>query len=530
MRAAILTLLLLAFGAATPAQARAAAITWATCPEDGQVQCGSMKVPADWSKPGGPAITLTMARRPATDRAARLGVLLVNPGGPGGSAVDFTLNSTFGEQVRKRFDIVGVDPRGVGRSSPVLCSLDLIDAKPSSLIETEQQYAATIDHNRKLAADCASRSGPVFGHTGTDNVIRDYDAVRSALGENKISFYGASYGTLIGLGYARSHPDRLRALVLDSVMDHSADVGRFLTEETDAAQDSFAEFMKWCRRDARCILRDQDIPELWASAIAKARAGRLPNPYDPPSKLTVGDLLLAAFAAFYEPQWYSFAYYLRDVTTPPASAAPTAPVPTAVPTVPVPTAVPTVPVPTAPATAVPAKHGPAAPVLPTPAARTATTPAPQVDLIDYSFSSVICADWNLSVTGFPDLRRGLEALSVRAPQMLASPLALNAIAACVGLPTPATNPQHPPAPIPGLGPVLLVNARHDPATSYAWARNVATRLGPAASLLTYDGWGHVAYGKSSCVSGLVDKYLLNPAPLPANTACPAVEPQPFGVG
>ncbi|MGK5677984.1 alpha/beta hydrolase [Actinoplanes sp. URMC 104] len=487
LRAAVLTVVTLLTSGVAPARASTpASITWKVCPEDAEVQCGAMRVPADWAQPAGPTILLTIARRRATDPARRLGVLMVNPGGPGGSAVDFTFNapSFFGAQVRERFDIVGVDPRGVGRSTPVLCSVDLVDAKPDPLIASEQQYAATIAHNRRLAADCAARTGPVFGHVDTGSVVRDFDAVRAALGETKVNFYGASYGTLIGRQYAQSYPQRLRALVLDSVMDHGAGLDDFVARETDAAQDAFGEFVKWCARDPRCVLRGRDLPGLWAGAIARARAGQLVNPYDPPRRLTVANLLMAAFTAFYDPQWYSFAYYLRDATATAATPA---------------------------------------------AARRATAP-PSVDLVDHSFPAVFCEDWHLPLTGFADLQRRLRASAARAPQMLISPLALNALTGCLGWPSPPDNPQRDPDPPPGLGPVLLVNAVHDPATAYPWARRVAARLGHSASLLTYDGWGHVVYGKSPCVAGAVDRYLLTLRPVAPGTRCPAVDPEPFGVG
>jgi pimeloyl-ACP methyl ester carboxylesterase len=459
--------------------ARAAVLAWQPCPEDAQVQCATMRVPADWSVPYGPAATLTVARRAATDPAHRIGVLLVNPGGPGGSAVDFTLNapSFFSAAVRARFDIVGLDPRGVGRSSPVLCSQNLVDAVPSPLIETEAQYAATIAYNRRLAADCAARTGPVFAHVDTISVVRDFDALRVALGERQVSFYGASYGSLIGEQYEQLYPERLRALVLDSVMDHSATLDDFLTRETDAAQDSFAQFTAWCARDRRCVVRGQDIAGLWARLMADARAGRLENPYDRPRKMRLSDLLAAAFAAFYDPQWYSFAYYLRDAA------------------------------------------GQAT-------GRGAPDPA---DVTDHSFPAVFCADWSLPVTGFADYQAKLRALAVRAPQMLASPLAISATAGCLGWPTAPANPQRALTPS-RMGPILLVNARHDPATSYLWARHVAEQLGPQATLFTYDGWGHVAYNRSTCISDVVDRYLIDRVrPAPRST-CPPVEPEPFGVG
>ena len=484
LRAAVLTVAILLQYGVTPAQARgstAPQITWITCPEDAKVQCGTMLVPADWNDPYGPTVKLTIARRPATDPAHRIGALLVNPGGPGGSAVDFTFDAPtfFSEEVRRHFDIVGMDPRGVGRSTPVLCSQDLVDAKPSPLIETARGYAATIDYNRRLAADCASRTGPVFHHVDTLSVVRDVEALRVALGEQKVNFYGASYGSLIGEEYGERYPDRLRALILDGVMDHSAGLGTFLVQETDAAQDSFDEFVKWCARDAQCVLRGQDIPKLWATLVARAEAGTLEDPYDRPAKLGVADLLTGAFSAFYQPQWYSFAYYLRD----------------------------------------------AAGI----AVKARSAPAP-VDITDHSFPAVICSDWYMPITGFPDLRRRLDILAARAPQMLASPLALGATVGCLGWPAAPPNPQRPLVVPPGMPPVLLIGSVHDPATAYVWAQRVARQYGSAGSLVTYQGWGHVVYDHSTCVSGFADRYLIDLTRPAAGASCPAVAPKPYGVG
>ncbi|MFC7534659.1 alpha/beta hydrolase [Actinoplanes sp. GCM10030250] len=457
----------------------APAITWETCPEDEQVQCGTMRVPADWGAPYGPQIDVSLARRPAGDPKRRIGVLMVNPGGPGASAVTMALEAQpLSAEVGERFDIVGIDPRGVGRSAPILCDQALVDSKPSPLPASESEFARIATFNQRLAADCSSRSGPAFHHADSASVVRDMEAVRVALGEPQINFYGASYGTLLGQLYGEYYPQRLRGLVLDSVMDHSVDAGEFLTQAAEASQDSFDEFVAWCARDTRCVLRGHDVKAIWAKLMARAAAGTLVNPYDPPSRLTVWDLISAAFSAFYDPQWYSFAHYLQEAYAP------------------------------APATA-----------------RRAVMP---VDQTPYSFPAVVCQDWWLPVAGFAGYQDQLRALAVRAPQMLTSPLALTAVAGCLGWPRLPVNPQR--AIQRATGPVLLVNSRHDPATAYTWARQVAMQLGPDARLLTYDGWGHVAYSHSTCVSRAVDRYLSD-LTLPATGAsCPAVEPEPYGVG
>jgi hypothetical protein len=122
----------------------------------------------------------------------------------------------------------------------------------------------------------------------------------------------------------------------------------------------------------------------------------------------------------------------------------------------------------------------------------------------------------------------LDRLAARAPQMLVSPLALTAVAGCLGWPSPPNNPQRRVDPA-RSGPLLLINARHDPATAYRWAEGVAGQLGSAANLVPYDGWGHTVYGRSACVTSVADRYLVNLWLPPADGRCPAVPPDPFGV-
>jgi hypothetical protein len=122
----------------------------------------------------------------------------------------------------------------------------------------------------------------------------------------------------------------------------------------------------------------------------------------------------------------------------------------------------------------------------------------------------------------------MSTVRARAPQMIASPLGLTAAFGCLGWPGPPADPQAPIGPV--STPILLVSARHDPATAYAWAQRVAAALGPAARLLTYEGWGHVAYGRTDCVTGVIDAYLIEGRTPAAGASCPGVVPPPFGVG
>jgi pimeloyl-ACP methyl ester carboxylesterase len=275
--------------------------------------------------------------------------------------------------------------------------------------------------------------------------------------------------------YAERYPGRVRAVALDSVMDHSLGTEEFLGTETDTAQDAFDEFVSWCARDATCVLRGRDIPALWAALVGRAVTGSLRDPYDPDKQLTVFDLVKVAFVSFYQPQFYSLAHYLKE-----------------------------------------AEQGI------TPAGRRSAA------LVEYSFPAVFCADWSLPVQGYAAFAAQLTALARRAPQMTVAPLALSATVGCLGWPSPASNPQRR---LTSTGtPTLLINARHDPATPYVWAQNVTAQLGPKATLLTYDGWGHTMYGRTDCVTSAVDRYLIELRLPAAGASCPGVVPDPSGVG
>jgi pimeloyl-ACP methyl ester carboxylesterase len=472
--------------------ARPGGLAWSACLEQPAADCAVLRVPVDWADPYGPRVGVAVARRPAADPARRIGVLVVNPGGPGESGVDFALGAPawLGGDVLRRFDVVGFDPRGVGRSHPVRCSADVTAAAPSPLVTGPAAYAATLTYNRRLAADCRRHTGPLADHIGTAGVARDMEALRAALGEPTLSFYGASYGTLLGQQYLARYPKRVRAVVLDSVMDPGVGTGEFLDTEAAAAQAGFEQFVAWCGRDERCALRGRDVRAVWSALLRRAAGGVLADPVDPRRRLDTFGLLSVAFGSLYGPDWYALAYYLDAARE---GAAPRTP-------------------------------GARAAI----ARAAATSVAPAAMLVDNPFAAAFCADWFLPL---PDHRAYAEALrrSARlAPDMRVSPLALSAVAACLGRPGGAAAPA--PGTPPAQRPALLLNARFDPATPLPWARQVAARLGGKARLVTYEGWGHAAYGRGACTRRAVDGFLLTLRQPRAGATCPAVEPEPFGIG
>ncbi|MEU4230088.1 alpha/beta fold hydrolase [Nonomuraea sp. NPDC026600] len=252
-------------------------IIWGPCEEEPTVECGTLAVPIDWSKPYGATVKLALARRWATDPSARIGSLLTtNPGGPGNSGVNDILRpSGFSEDVQRRFDIVGYDPRGVARSGSTTCTASVYNEMPYPVMTSQADYDKWVAFAAKLHADCRKQTGPLYDHLDSANVARDMDAIRAALGEDKLTSYGVSYGTLAQQMYAEMYPNRIRAMVLDSNMDHSLNVKGFQVTEAATVQDSFDEFVAWCERDTDCVLHGRDVKALWRGLLEKADRGEL---------------------------------------------------------------------------------------------------------------------------------------------------------------------------------------------------------------------------------------------------------------
>ncbi|MFD9335395.1 alpha/beta hydrolase [Streptomyces sp. NPDC060028] len=212
--------------APTPAGAAAAALKWAGCstPRYPTLQCASLRVPLDHDRPGGRLISLALTRVPHT-AATSQGPLLVNPGGPGGSGRTLAgfVASALPKDVAARYDVIGFDPRGVGKSEPTLdCGSGYFSpVRPDSVPLDQQTERANLERVRKFAESCQTKHADVLPYIGTVSAARDIEAVRIALGAQKISYFGYSYGTYLGAVYAKLHPERVHRLVLDSVVDPS---------------------------------------------------------------------------------------------------------------------------------------------------------------------------------------------------------------------------------------------------------------------------------------------------------------------
>jgi pimeloyl-ACP methyl ester carboxylesterase len=471
---ALATLLPVPAADAAPRTAGAAAggIVWAPCEEEPAAECGTLTVPIDWSKPDGPTIDLAVARRKATDPAARVGSLVINPGGPGGSGVEAVYDAPnfFTEELQRRFDIVGFDPRGVGRSHPVVCSASVFNQMPHAVIKSQAEFDAWNVYSRKLRQDCRARTGPLYDHVDSVNVARDLDALRAALGEEKLTYYGVSYGTLIGQMYAELFPQRIRALALDSNMDHSLDVKGFLDTEAVAAEDGFDEFVGWCDADTTCALHGRDIRALWKDLLAKARRGELYYPDGTNRPMTELQVVYQGVLGNEGPDWSLLAEVINWLAG--------GPTPSWVP--------------------------------PLPGRLPVTGELAELP------TAILCQDYNLRVRNYRKYARLMRSSARLASDMRYHPYPIDDLPICLN--TRTTNPQHP-LRYTGSAPLLLGSSLHDPATPYSWSVNAARQLGPKAVLLTYEGWGHRIYGKDKCQTDIIDAYLISLTVPPPGTRC-----------
>jgi len=210
---------------------------WRDC--GGDFRCATVRVPVDHAVPSGDALDLSVALLPAEKPAERLGVLVVNPGGPGISAVSYLRSSwlRLGTVLHQRFDLVAFDTRGTGDSAPLDCHESfarLMAQDPAP--EGDAPWQSAVDAARALAEECRAKHGARLAFMSSADNAFDLDWVRAALGEEKISYLGFSYGTALGASYSSLYPERIRAVVLDGSIDPSFELERFTREQSAAVE------------------------------------------------------------------------------------------------------------------------------------------------------------------------------------------------------------------------------------------------------------------------------------------------------
>lgn len=249
----VLTILTVAAGISVPAAtAQEAKPAWAACAGAPTQECANIEVPMDYQHPGGQRISLAISRIRTAKPELRRGVLLLIPGGPGNSGLNrpSTLGTRLPQAVRDRYDLVGFDPRGVGRSSPVTCGLTADDADPRAFLPwpgVDGDISANVAKAERIAQACARNGGELIRHISTRTEAMDIDQLRRALGEPKLSYWGVSYGTYAGAVYATMFPQRTDRVVLDSNDDpnpRKLERG-WANNFAIGARDRFPDFAAW---------------------------------------------------------------------------------------------------------------------------------------------------------------------------------------------------------------------------------------------------------------------------------------------
>ena len=440
-------------------------IDFAPCPGSAVAQCGTLSVPANWAHPRGRKINVAVARRPADDPVHRVGTLFYNPGGPGDGGVRYVVaaDTYFSRALRAHFDIVSVDPRGVGESTPIACGIAALTPDYAFFPRTQHQFDAMVAHNRAVARNCLRMTGPLLRHADTVSVARDHEALRIALGVSKVSWLGLSYGTQLGAQYAQLYPRRTRAMVLDAVLDHS---GSDLLVNADAAmtvEEAFDRFATWCDTAADCALRGQNVGALYDALVRRAQ--KHPIPVEGALRPVSGDdirmntpgYLVAKTPNVLAGQltWALFSQILKLAVAGNAEFF-----------------------------AFPPPQGPT----------------------DNIFARMAnhCGDYASDIHTFADMQQRIEMGRQLAPHLAGASEFWQGML-CVGWPFKVANPVRR-LNIRGV-PTLIVHANHDPSLSYQWAFELATQI-RGSRVLTRNGDGHTSYYTSECAQAATDQFLL----------------------
>ncbi|GAA3327872.1 alpha/beta hydrolase [Paeniglutamicibacter sulfureus] len=443
-------------------------LDWASC--GGVLLCTELTVPMDYDDPSGKTMTLALNKRPGGKNAA--GSLLVNPGGPGASGLETVREAVpnmFGQDLQRGFDVVGFDPRGVGSSTPVTCEqpaeqdagrAEQFDPGSDAGIEEMRRDSA------EYAALCAERTGDALGFVDTISAARDMDVIRSALGDKTLNYLGYSYGTSLGANYAQLFPQNVGRMVLDGALDPTLGNNEITMGQALGFENEIRAYMQDCLDSGDCPFSGEledaldQLRELFAEVEAEPLVG------SDGRSVPIIDFVNGFIVPLYDNStWPMLTEALRNVM------------------------------------------------------------AGNVDDIQYfadltagresdgsytgngtaAFSAINCLDYPMDAD-IPTMRAEAQELAQAAPT-IGKYLAYGAVG-CQDWKHPATgNPA--PLTAEGAAPIVVIGTTGDPATPYAWSQALAEQLS-SASLVTYEGHGHTAYGRSNdCIANAVESYFLD---------------------
>jgi pimeloyl-ACP methyl ester carboxylesterase len=444
-------------------------LTWEDCGDD---RCASLEVPLDYADPAGETLEIAVLARPAGEPSQRLGAMVVNPGGPGepGTSYAARSDSFFRDQLTDRFDVVGFDPRGTGDSSPVDCLTDeeldayvAGDPDPAAAEEV-REYVGRV---RRFGRGCSARSGEVVGHVTTVEAARDMDVLRSALGEDTLAFFGASYGTQLGATYAELFPDRVGRLVLDGAVDLTLSRRDLGLQQAAGFQTALEAYVQNCLDTTEsCFLGDSLEDGLARIEAFLDQVEQAPIPAGGGRELHFGNAFYGIITPLYERDyWALLSQSLKG-----------------------------------------AFEGDGSGLMLFSDAYTARDP-----LTGGYLSNRLEANLAISCLDDPDSLAAAQVPSEYDDFDAASPTFGRAFAwslmSCQGFRERSNAPV---GEVRGAGaaPILVVGTTRDPATPVQWARALADQL-DSGVLVTRDGDGHTGYNAGNeCLAEAVEDYLI----------------------
>jgi pimeloyl-ACP methyl ester carboxylesterase len=453
-------------------------IDWEPC-EDGN-ECARIEVPLDYDDPTGETIELNLLKHPA--EGDRVGNLVVNPGGPGAPGTDYAKNAdtAFTQVVRNRFDIIGFDPRGTGHSAPVDCLTDqeldeYIASDPDP--DTSAEVREFMGWVRAMGNGCVEKSGDLAAHVSTAEAARDIDVLRAALGDEKLTYFGASYGTKLGATYADLFPERSGRLVLDGAVDVSLSTRDGSLQQAEGFETALTAYVDDCVGKGDCYLGGTRAAALLRikSFLASVEA----HPMDVGNRqLRIGNAFYGIAITLYDDDYWTYLtqslgaaldgdgsglLFLADVYA------------------------------------------------------SRDTDGTYSDNSSEAIYAINCLDDpdSIPASQVPSEYAAFEKTSPTFGRVFAWGLT-----GCSGL---AVDPPDFDWDLDAAGadPLLVIGTTRDPATPLRWAQALAAQLEPAV-LITRDGDGHTGFNQgNACVDDVVQDYLIDGVAPDADVDCPA---------
>lgn len=447
-----------------------APLSWSPCadqiPQIAATECATLSVPLDHAAPAGERIDIAVARVDSADDDDQIGSLILNPGGPGGSGVEFLAQAAaiVPAAVQRRFDLVSFDPRGVGESTSIECDIPLDDEVPLLEEGDDEGWAQLVAEARSFVDRCTDASVELMPWVGTNNAARDLDMLRDALDDAQLTYLGYSYGTQLGAAYAQLFPGKVRAMVLDGAVTPAGDAAVVDGEQAAGFDRALEHFAAACDADDDCILRElgATLDVIAGLRVEIAEQGSFPVS-EAGRVLTPGELDLAIAAALYSQDAWPYlaqGLYVAEVD----------------------------------------QDGSILQVLTDGylGRRGDGTYSNQTE----ANAAINCADE--ADRPAPEEARALAEASASASRYFDD--FLRATTRCLGFPG-AVEPLTL-GPAAGAPPIVVVGTTGDPATPYEWAIELADFL-DSGVLYTVDGEGHTAYGSIDCVADAINAYLID---------------------